>query len=267
MTMTSRATLLAVGLAVACGAPAAFAQSAARGASLYTALGCAASNCHGANPAANQGRVLRGAGSALAVEYSIGARVDKQYLFNVFATDAAASADIAAWLATITPLPPPTPVKTTVVEYLHAAFGHYFVTSLAAEIADLDAGKFDGWTRTGKSFSVYADGGPLPVCRFLTMAFPPKSSHFYTPYAFECDDVKAGTTWQYEGLVFYVDAPNGAGACAAGLQPVYRLYNQGQGGAPNHRYTTDPAVRTEMLGRGWKSEGLSAQGVIFCVPA
>ena len=31
--------------------------------------------------------------------------------------------------------------------------------------------------------------------------------------------------------------------------PVYRLYNNGQGGAPNHRYTTSLATRTQMLGR------------------
>ena len=113
--MRSCAVLLAVFAAAAASAPA-HAQSSARGASLYTTLGCAASNCHGTNPAANQGRVLRGAGSAIAVEYSIGARADKQYLFNVFATDPAASADIAAYLATITPATPPAPAKTTVVE-------------------------------------------------------------------------------------------------------------------------------------------------------
>jgi hypothetical protein len=115
---------------------------------------------------------------------------------------------------------------------------------------------------------VYADGGQLPVCRFFTTAFPPKSSHFYTPFAPECDDLKSGTAgWQYEGLVFYVSSSDAAGACPAGTLAVYRLYNGGQGGAPNHRYTTDPAVRTEMLGRGWVSEGLGPQGVIFCAPA
>jgi hypothetical protein len=261
------ATLAAAALVFA---SACAAQSVTRGQALYANLGCAASNCHGASPAQNQGRILNGAGSAVAVEYSIAARADKQYLQNVFSSDPTASRDIAAWLATITPAPPAPPATATVVEYHHAAFGHYFVTGLPTEIAALDGGQFAGWVRTGFTFSVYAtDGGAqLPVCRFFTVAFPPKSSHFYTPFASECADLKAGTTgWDYEGQVFYVDSPDAAGACATGLRPVYRLYNGGQGGAPNHRYTTDSAVRTEMIGRGWVSEGLGAQGVIFCVPS
>ena len=45
--------------------------------------------------------------------------------------------------------------------------------------------------------------------------------------------------------------PDSAGNCAAGMQPVFRLYNNGQGGAPNHRYTTSLAVRSQMLAKGW----------------
>lgn len=244
------------------------AQSTTRGQVLYGQLGCAASNCHGADPAQNLARVLNGAGSATAVEYSVGARADKQYLLNVFSSDATAARDIAAWLATITPAPPPPATTATAVEYLHAAFGHYFVTAMAPEIAALDGGQFAGWSRTGRTFKVYATGGQLPVCRFFNESFAPKSSHFYTPVAAECDDLKPGTTgWQYEGQVFAVDSPDASGACSTGTVPVYRLYNAGQGGAPNHRYTIDAAVRTEMIGRGWVSEGLGPQGVIFCAPS
>jgi hypothetical protein len=39
------------------------------------------------------------------------------------------------------------------------------------------------------------------------------------------------------------------GSCAAGLTLVYRLYNNGQGGAPSHRYTTDVTVRAQIIGR------------------
>ena len=245
----------------------ALAQSTSRGQALYSQLGCAAANCHGADPSQNLGRVLNGAGSATNVEYSIGARADKQYLLNVFSSDATAARDIAAWLATITPAPPPQPVTTTAVEYLHAAFGHYFLTALGAEIAALDAGQFAGWTRTGRTFNVYASGGQLPVCRFFNETFAPKSSHFYTPFASECDDLRTGSSgWQFEGEVFRVHSPDAGGACPNGTLPVYRLYNAGQGGAPNHRYTIDAAVRSEMVGRGWVSEGLGAQGVIFCAP-
>ena len=60
--------------------------------------------------------------------------------------------------------------------------------------------------------------------------------------------------------------PDSAGNCAAGTQPVFRLYNNGQGGAPNHRYTTSLAVRSQMLAKGWVSEGLGDNGVTMCAP-
>jgi len=44
------------------------------------------------------------------------------------------------------------------------------------------------------------------------------------------------------------------------------LYNNGQGGAPNHRYTTSLAVRSQMLAKGWVSEGLGDNGVTMCAP-
>jgi hypothetical protein len=77
--------------------------------------------------------------------------------------------------------------------------------------------------------------------------------------------VKAISAWHYEGDVFYVTLPAADGTCAAGTLPVYRLYNDGQGGAPNHRFTTDPAVRAEMLAKGWIAEG-DGVGVTMCAP-
>jgi len=47
--------------------------------------------------------------------------------------------------------------------------------------------------------------------------------------------------------------------------PVYRLYNNSQGGAPNHRYTTSLTTRATMLGKGWIAEGLGV-GVVMCAP-
>ena len=35
------------------------------------------------------------------------------------------------------------------IEYYNASLDHYFVTSFANEIADLDGGVFAGWQRTG----------------------------------------------------------------------------------------------------------------------
>jgi hypothetical protein len=161
-------------------------------------------------------------------------------------------------------------LRTVAIEYYNAGFDHYFVTSIADEITKLDNGTFVGWARTGESFPVYSDApaGTAPVCRFFSTAFGPKSSHFYTPDVGECGIVKLNASWQFESpSVFAVLAPGPAGDCPSGSNPVYRLYNNGQGGAPNHRYTTSLATRTTMLGKGWIPEGYGALGVIMCSPA
>jgi hypothetical protein len=166
-----------------------------------------------------------------------------------------------------TAAPPPGTQVAEVVEYLHTTFGHYFVTSLAGEIQALDTGALAGWQRTGRTFRVWSQpqAAPqtAPVCRFFSARFAPKSSHFYTASAQECALVKSGNDWQYEGDVFHVALPDGQGACAAGTVPVYRLYNEGLSGAPNHRFTVDPAVRSAMVAQGWKPEG-TGLGVTMC---
>ena len=88
-------------------------------------------------------------------------------------------------------------------------------------------------------------------------------SHFYTADQAEYDFVKTGyqkkandgkmyPAWTFEEDSYY--AAPGAGACPSGATPIYRVYNNGQGGQPNHRYYTDPAVKTEMLAKGWVAE-------------
>lgn len=155
----------------------------------------------------------------------------------------------------------------TAVEFHHAAFDHYFVTTLANEIALLDNGTLAGWTRTGASFPVYASGtaGTAATCRFFSTAFGLRSSHFYTPVASECVTVKSNPAWQFEGEVFNMTLPAADGSCAPPEVPLYRLYNDGQGGAPNHRYTTRLDLRAQMQGQGWVPEG-NGIGVIGCVP-
>jgi len=164
--------------------------------------------------------------------------------------------------------PPPSGATVTIKEYFHAAFGHYFITASAAEIGLLDAGKFDGWSSTGRSFKAYQNqgAGTVAVCRFFTEAFAPKSSHFYAPRGVGCEEAFNNKDWQYEGDVFYAVVASDAGACPAGTQPIYRLYNMGQTGAPNHRYTNDPAVRSQMLSQNFQPEGKGAEGVGFCAP-
>lgn len=165
------------------------------------------------------------------------------------------------------PTPPP-PTTAQAIEYHHAAFGHYFVTAFADEVSKLDAGVFVGWARTGQSFNVYrlGAGGNANVCRFFSTSFAPKSSHFYTPFAGECAIAKGNPNWQIEAEVFSVTLPNSIGGCPGGTQALYRLYNNGQGAAPNHRYTTSLTTRSAMLAQGWIPEGSGTVGVIACVP-
>jgi hypothetical protein len=154
-----------------------------------------------------------------------------------------------------------------VIEYYHAVFDHYFITAIADEITKLDNGTFVGWTRTGQAFNVFLSGtaGTSEVCRFFSTSFTPKSSHFYTPFPLECATVRLNPNWQFEGRVFNVLLPAANATCAAGTQPLYRLYNNGMGAAPNHRYTTDFTVFSAMRALGWTPEGAGV-GIIACVP-
>lgn len=160
-------------------------------------------------------------------------------------------------------------MANTAIEYHHAAFDHYFVTSLPEEISKLDSGAIPGWQRTGQYFPVYPDAVSLalPVCRFFSgQKFAPKSSHFYTPYAFECEIVQRSPDWIFEGNVMAMQLADVDGNCDVTGLPLYRLYNNGQGGAPNHRYTTSLGIRNQMISAGWIAEGAGKIGVIGCLP-
>ena len=156
----------------------------------------------------------------------------------------------------------------SVVEYYHAAFDHYFITASADEVTKLDAGVFVGWVRTGRTFRNYPLNtvGAHNVCRFFSTSFAPKTSLFCTPFRDECATVQRNPNWQFEGAVLALALPNEDGEYSAGTLPLYRLYNNGQGQAPNHRYTTSVVVRASMIAAGWIPEGSGADGVIGCVP-
>jgi probable HAF family extracellular repeat protein len=157
----------------------------------------------------------------------------------------------------------------TAIEYHHAGLDHYFVTVDPEEIAALDGERFAGWTRTGFSFNTFgaAESGAQPVCRFFGAAFGAKSSHFYSPFASECASTLADPHWTLESsAAFYAAVPAADGSCGAGLVPVYRLYNDGRGGAPNHRYTIDRTMRERMIAQGWVPEGIGSDAVQMCSP-
>jgi len=168
------------------------------------------------------------------------------------------------------PPPPPTaPATALAVEYFNAAWGFYFMTAFATEINALDGGAFGGaWQRTGESFTVWPQPtlGSAATCRFFSDVFAPRSTHVYTPFVSECDALKASSAWSYEGIAFYLQLVDANGFCAAGTMALYRLYNNGMGGAPNHRYTTSLSILNDMVAAGWAFEGNGNTKVFACVP-
>jgi len=155
-----------------------------------------------------------------------------------------------------------------VIEYYNAALDHFFLTAIPAEIHALDAGTLRGWARTLQSFSAFAQAasGKNPVCRYY---LPPAAgdSHFYSASPIECDEVRA----KFPGFVFegaavlHIALPDTAtGVCATGTLPVFRVWNNRADS--NHRYTTDPAIRDMMVGRGGIAEGYGPDRVIMCAP-
>ena len=172
-------------------------------------------------------------------------------------------------LGPLVELPPISAGKTLAVEYYNAQFGHYFISTSPQEIANLDSGSPPGWARTGESFLVYTSeaAGRAAVCRFFSgQAFAPKSSHFYAPRGLGCEVLlPSNAVWAFEGDVFYSALPDLNGLCPDGNVPVYRLYNNGQGGAPNHRFTTRVEVQLDMIANGYVAEG-NGPGVGMCSP-
>lgn len=163
------------------------------------------------------------------------------------------------------------PVSGNAVEYHHAGFDHYFMTADPSEVVALDGGAFGGvWKRTGQSFMVHANPviGTVPVCRFFSVSFAPKSSHFYTADPVECEAVRTrNPDWQFEKIAFHVPVPDANGQCQAGMTPIFRMYNNGRGAAPNHRFTTDRATRDAFLSaHGFIAEGIGPLGVAMCSP-
>jgi uncharacterized protein DUF5648 len=167
----------------------------------------------------------------------------------------------------------PSAPTVTVVEYHHASFDHYFITPVAAEIALLDARAppFQDWSRTGFTFNVYVNAtaptGSVAICRFFNDHFAPKSSHFYGPRGGSCDvTIAMFPDWKLEDdKLFNAMLSDMTGACPAGTIPVYRLYNNSIGAAPNHRFVTSLAERQNMVNQGWTPEG-NGIGVETCVP-
>ncbi len=124
------------------------------------------------------------------------------------------------------------------------------------------------WVATGQTFKVWnaAGSGITNVCRFFNNEFSPKSSHFYSNATAECPSLATRSRWQLESSDAFYMMASPTGTCPTGTVPLYRLYNDGKSGAPNHRYTIYPSVRTAMIAAGWIPEGNGPNGVFACVP-
>jgi hypothetical protein len=192
---------------------------------------------------------------------------------NALYTDGTTRPNLATNFAGATATVAAGPPMVTVVEYHHAVFDHYFITPVPDEIALLDAHAppFQDWSRTGFSFNAYvktgAPAGANAICRFFNDHFAPKSSHFYAPHGLGCEATLAQfPDWRLEDdNLFDAMLPDATGACPAGTIPVYRMYNQGMGGAPNHRFVTSLTERQKMIDQGFVAEGAGI-GVGMCVP-
>jgi hypothetical protein len=167
-------------------------------------------------------------------------------------------------------VPPPagSPGVVTVTEFYHPQFNHYFITADAAETASLSAGNLPPWVPTGQTFKVWNGAGTniVNVCRFFNNEFAPRSSHFYSNNPAECPGLATRSRWVLELSNAFYMMTSATGSCPTGTVPLYRLYNQGMSGAPNHRYTTFASVRSTMVGANWLPEGNGADGVFACVP-
>ncbi len=174
----------------------------------------------------------------------------------------------AAVRAALAGVPPPVANGTrTATEFYHPVFDHYFITSDAAETAALAAGNLPPWVPTGQTFKVWdrPDTNITNVCRFFTNYFLPQSAHYYSNRDIECPGLQARGPWALEELdAFYVMPVQTA--CPPGTLPLYRLYNNDRGGAPNWRYTIDLLTRSSMIAANWVPDGDGEDGVFACVP-
>jgi hypothetical protein len=184
-----------------------------------------------------------------------------------------------------------TPTPVTAKEFYASTLDHYFISASAPDLDAIESGRISGWAPTGQSLTVWAgtvdvalsfDPGfvaipsqfNVPVCRFY---IPPAygDSHFFAANPEECASVRARfPELVLETLAAFYVAPvdvlpiNGVTVQCPTTPvygystPVYRLWN-GRADT-NHRYTTDPAIRDEMVARGWIAEGAGPDRITFC---
>ena len=155
--------------------------------------------------------------------------------------------------------------SVTVVEYYNEPLDHYFITHVASEQANLDAGNTPTrWTRTGSTFKAYLteQAGGSPVCRYY---IPPGKgdSHFFGRGTVECTATGAANpTFTLEAHEFMFLSLPVSGVCPPATTAIYRVFSNRPDA--NHRYMTDRAIRDQMVARGWLAEGDGPDLVVMC---
>jgi hypothetical protein len=206
--------------------------------------------------------VSSGAACSLSVQFMPGAAGPRSAEIHVYEPSVPEPYAIALW-----GFGGPSPA-VDVIEYYNASLDHYFITWVPVEIAILDAGvQIKGWTRTGEQFRTYVTAGAdrTPVCRFY---IPPAkgNSHFFGRGVAECDATGAhNPSFVLEDSAFMQMFLPGAGLCAAGQVPIFRVFSNRTDA--NHRYMTDRALRDHMVQLGWLAEGDGPDLVVMCAPA
>lgn len=164
------------------------------------------------------------------------------------------------------------------VEYYIPTLDYYFMTSRQAEQTLLDG--IASFRRTRFAFPIYEATGASRAS--LSRYFFPevarnasRGSHFYT--AIEAEKTllaslnptneSARGKGVNEGVDSWVSLPvveGVGGSCAAGQQPVYRIFrgNTRFPDDPNHRFTVVRSVYDTFVANGWDNEGVK-----LCVPA
>ncbi|MCC7327548.1 MAG: S8 family peptidase [Burkholderiales bacterium] len=158
-------------------------------------------------------------------------------------------------------------VSVTLVEFYHEMLDHYFITWVTSEIDALDtATTSKGWARTGRTWKALRNGvaGTTGLCRIY---IPPDQGdgHYYGRDTGECHVTMAThPDFVVEGSAFFYLYTADAGRCPHGTRPVYRVYSNRADA--NHRYTTDRAVRDQMVAKRWLAEGDGDDVVVACAP-
>lgn len=159
--------------------------------------------------------------------------------------------------------------QAPVLELYDRANDDYFMTMDRSEFIAAQMGS-TRWFPTGYQFYAFVRDffngfGGTNVQRFYGLPSPGLDTHLFTLDANEVAALSAN--WTLENIsAFEIWQPlTATGFCPKNTLPVYRLWN-GKGNA-HHRYTIEPAVRQEMIAKGWIPEGYGPDGVVMCSPA